>query len=276
MGREATSKDPVGLLILSVPAWTVLLVIRAGVICFRQQRLGMKQSLALTTQRYGQSSETELDLEHKNWCFHFEAAFISSSECADEDLNAEAKQEVERLKDKIDGLATREELIDAEKHEVVGVARIRRVILDYFSSVFKSTLPLVEAMEKVLASLDTRVTMTLNKELIRPYTSEEITHTLNQMHNLKSPGLDDMTQLCPISLRNIIYKLASKTIANHLKLFLNSIISTFQSAFVPGRLITGNVLVTYGLNHLLLHKTWGKVGHASLKLDVIKAYGLVE
>ncbi|KAL0456380.1 UNVERIFIED_CONTAM: putative mitochondrial protein [Sesamum latifolium] len=92
----------------------------------------------------------------------------------------------------------------------------------------------------------------------------------------KCSSPDSMAHFRPISLCNVVYKLASKTIANRLKPFLDSIISPFQSAFIPGRLITDNVLVAYELNHYLMHKSWGKVGQVSLKLDVSKAYDRVE
>ena len=59
---------------------------------------------------------------------------------------------------------------------------------------------------------------------------------------------------------NVAYEMITKTIANRLKLVLKDFIVDNQSSFVPGRLISDNVLAAFELMHSMWQKKIGKKG----------------
>lgn len=73
---------------------------------------------------------------------------------------------------------------------------------------------------------------------------------------IKSP--EKMMDFRPISLCNVIYKIIFKVLANRLKIILPQLISPTQSAFMPGHLITDNVLIAYETLHAMHWRKKGK------------------
>ncbi|XP_071902137.1 uncharacterized protein [Coffea arabica] len=85
-----------------------------------------------------------------------------------------------------------------------------------------------------------------------------------------------LNQLRPISLSTTLYKVIAKILANRLKGVLHCCICKNQSAFIPGRQILDNILVSHEYLHYLNNKRQGKDGFMAVKLDMSKAYDRVE
>ncbi|KAK5832123.1 uncharacterized protein LOC108468759 [Gossypium arboreum] len=68
----------------------------------------------------------------------------------------------------------------------------------------------------------------------------------------------------------------AKAIANRLRRIIKRCIDVAQSAFVPRRLISDNILLAYEIIHTLNLKKLGKKGFIVVKLDMSKAYDRVE
>lgn len=74
----------------------------------------------------------------------------------------------------------------------------------------------------------------------------------------------------------MLVKILTKVLANRMKRVMEKIVSENQSAFIPGRLITDNIMVSYEMMHYLKQEQRGKEGYMTLKIDMSKAYDRIE
>lgn len=74
----------------------------------------------------------------------------------------------------------------------------------------------------------------------------------------KTSNPQSVRDLRSIALYNVMYKILTKILANRLKEVLSIIISKNQSAFIIGRSITYNIIVSYETQHYIRRKNQGQ------------------
>ncbi|GKC75870.1 hypothetical protein Tco_1126644 [Tanacetum coccineum] len=135
--------------------------------------------------------------------------------------------------------------------------------------------------------------------MVRMVTDREIKDAMFSMGDEKSPGPDGFSAAFfkeawhivgvdvinairefftndyrPILVCNVLYKCISKIIANRIKHCLTNLVSPNQSAFIPGRSIADNILLTQELMHNY-HLDRGP-SRCAFKVDIQKAYDTVD
>lgn len=97
--------------------------------------------------------------------------------------------------------------------------------------------------------------------------------TLNHTHLVLIPKVshpESIDQFRPIGLCNFSYKVIARVVTNHMKSILGNIIDKTQSAFIPNRLITDNILIAHELIHFLKRKKKGKDTYMQKAYDRIE------
>ncbi|GKB36502.1 putative RNA-directed DNA polymerase, eukaryota, reverse transcriptase zinc-binding domain protein [Tanacetum coccineum] len=102
---------------------------------------------------------------------------------------------------------------------------------------------------------------------------KELNHTIiSLIPKVSTPA--KITDYRPISCCNVLFKCISKIIANRIKEDLGDLVSINQSAFVPGRRISDNILLTQELMRNY-HRKRGPL-RCAFKVDIQKAYDTVD
>ncbi|XP_065622505.1 uncharacterized protein LOC136064544 [Quercus suber] len=128
-------------------------------------------------------------------------------------------------------------------------------------------------VDDCLSTVEHKVTQDMQQILSSDFTAEEIKIAMFQMRPTKVLGPDGMNALFYQKFWHIV---GDNVVSAVLKQILPAVISPTQSAFVPGRLITDNVLVAYEVLHSMHSWKKGKTSSLALKLDISKAYDCVE
>ncbi|KAL4309415.1 hypothetical protein GQ457_01G025780 [Hibiscus cannabinus] len=119
----------------------------------------------------------------------------------------------------------------------------------YFSKLFVTANGNISA--QIMLAIDMRITPEMNNDLKRYFTKEEVESAFFEINPTKAP-------------------------VNKLKPILHVCINDNQGAFVPGRLISDNILIAHENFHALKSLKYGPKSGVALKLDMEKAYNKVE
>ena len=103
--------------------------------------------------------------------------------------------------------------------------------------------------------------------------AKEINHTLLCLIP-KVPNATRVSDFRPISCCSVIYKTISKVISERMKPYLNQLVGPAQSAFIPGRRISDNIMMAHELV-AGYQKDMGQP-RCAFKIDIRKAYDTVD
>ncbi|XP_073030650.1 uncharacterized protein [Primulina eburnea] len=153
------------------------------------------------------------------------------------------------------------------------------------SSKWIGNMPQIKELEIEIENLATKEEM--NQILCAPFTETEVRRALFDMHPDKAPGPDGFSTLFFQKFWEVVRPDVSKEVLRVLnegvsvEAWNNTLVTLIPkvkdpSAFIPGRLITDNIIVGFEILHWMRTRKTGRSSYAALKLDMSKAYDRVE
>lgn len=94
----------------------------------------------------------------------------------------------------------------------------------------------------------------MKEEVEKYFPTKKILDYLNKTHIVlihKIQGPETIGNYRPISLCNSIYKVISKVLVNQIRPHMDSLISPYQAAFIPGRQGADNAIIVKELIHTI-------------------------
>ncbi|KAJ9536620.1 hypothetical protein OSB04_un000169 [Centaurea solstitialis] len=116
------------------------------------------------------------------------------------------------------------------------------------------------------------VTIAIHNFFYTARLTKEINHTLLCLIP-KVPNASCVSDYRPISCCSVLYKCISKLLSDRMKPFLDKVVSKAQSAFIPGRRISDNILLAHELISGYNHQKGPP--RCVFKIDIRKAYDMV-
>ncbi|KAK2653203.1 hypothetical protein Ddye_013059 [Dipteronia dyeriana] len=123
---------------------------------------------------------------------------------------------------------------------------------------FWNSLPSSGHLEVVLGTMEARLPLNMWEFLDSPFSMEDMWVALFQMDSFKASGVDWYLANFYQRFWSVVGEDVSKALANQLRTILGYVIDESQSAFIPGRQITDNAMVSSECMHALRGKLMGE------------------
>ncbi|KAL0308894.1 UNVERIFIED_CONTAM: putative mitochondrial protein [Sesamum radiatum] len=155
---------------------------------------------------------------------------------------------------------------------------IRECFVSHFQGVYAFSRPSLDDIARGTECLCQAVDASIARDLMQPYTAEEVSRALFQMASLKSPGPEGMSPIFFQKFWHIVHHEVTACVLNLLNSFVMppGMNSTHLVLIPKCRLISDNILLAFEINHFLNSISKRGPGWMALKLDISKAYDKIE